>query len=246
MRRLRHVRLLGGTLGSTSGPLGVQRSGQSRKCARRSEKDPRQPNGSGTTKKQDAGCRDAWAHELPFADFLALYQNRTGDSGGQLLYQILHADRIPEGVQPATAVPFALTLASEAELAATEPPSRKTASGGERAGVAEERQRATGARRPPAAAAGADRAAAGSARAPALARGRDRRSSHRFRARDGRATTTTASASWDLDQLDGMKHPEKPVPPDRGDAATAALILAEWPYLEGDDGQRICMDLEVL
>lgn len=80
------------------------------------------PDGSGTT----MFMHDPWPDtpgriKLPFADFLELYENRTGNSGGQLLYQILHADRLPDGVQPVTAAPFALTLASEAEPASDDP-----------------------------------------------------------------------------------------------------------------------------
>jgi N-acetyl-anhydromuramyl-L-alanine amidase AmpD len=52
--------------------------------------------------------------------------------------------------------------------------------------------------------------------------------------------------SWELDQLEGLKHPDGATP---GLAAALVggetLVLADWPYLEGDDGTRIHMDLEV-
>jgi hypothetical protein len=52
--------------------------------------------------------------------------------------------------------------------------------------------------------------------------------------------------SWDLDQLEGLKQPDGAAP---AIAATPrdgeTLLLDEWPYLEGDDGQSIRMGLEV-
>ncbi len=211
------------------------------------------PDGSGTTMYM----HDPWPEtpgriKLPFADFLALYENRTGNSGGQLLYQILHADRIPEGVQPATAVPFALTLASEAELAATEPPSTKTAyAGGDLNAPASPKNgnaqpaRADHLPPPPAPIVQqqALRARPRSLAAEIVEVESPIPGTRLRRVRDN----DDGVVSWDLDQLDGMKHPESAAP---SIAATPRdgepLILAEWPYLEGDDGQRICMDLEVL
>ena len=78
------------------------------------------PDGSDTTMYM----HDPWPGtpgkiKLSFADFLALYEGRTGNEGGQLQYQILHADGVPAGRQPVIAAPFALMLATEAEPAAS-------------------------------------------------------------------------------------------------------------------------------
>ena len=79
-------------------------------------------DGSGTTMYM----YDPWPGtpgkiKLSYADFLTLYEGRVGNSGGQLEYQILHADRIPAGLVPVTAAPFSLTLADEAQAALDTP-----------------------------------------------------------------------------------------------------------------------------
>jgi hypothetical protein len=68
------------------------------------------PDGSGTTMY----LHDPWPGtpgmiKLAFADFLALYEGRTGNEGGELQYQILHAGALPAGRRAMNAAPFALT-----------------------------------------------------------------------------------------------------------------------------------------
>lgn len=72
-------------------------------------------DGSGTT----LYLYDPWPQtpgkiKLTFAQFLALYEGRTDNSGGQLQYQILHAIGVPAGLAPATAAPFSLALTTAA------------------------------------------------------------------------------------------------------------------------------------
>jgi N-acetyl-anhydromuramyl-L-alanine amidase AmpD len=80
------------------------------------------PDGSDTTMYM----HDPWPGtpgkiKLSFADFLALYEGRVGNEGGQLQYQILHADGVPAGRQTVIAAPFALTTAEVATPAAERP-----------------------------------------------------------------------------------------------------------------------------
>ncbi len=220
------------------------------------------PDGSGTT----MFMHDPWPDtpgriKLPFADFLELYENRTGNSGGQLLYQILHADHLPAGVQPVTAAPFALTLASEAEPAEAADPAAPAETGeGDPAGQPEPGETSSDFE----ASMSSRHGAAGSLPAPPAPivqqqalRARSLAAEivevespiagttlKRLRDNDG------GVVSWELDQLDGLKpgHADTPALA-TSEAATPrdgeTLLLSEWPYLEAEDGSRISLDLEV-
>jgi N-acetyl-anhydromuramyl-L-alanine amidase AmpD/V8-like Glu-specific endopeptidase len=213
-------------------------------------------DGSGTT----MFMHDPWPDtpgriKLKFADFLELYENRTGNEGGELMYQILHADRIPSGVQPVTAAPFALTLASEAEVTPPDDTPHLTLRDG--SGYAG---------RDYADNAGSDFAAAprnnGRAGLPTPPAPIVQQQALRATSL-GRTTTEVPSPIpgttlrrvadaegdvifWELDQLEGLKRPDGATP-----AVAAALVDAEtlvlsgWPYLEGEDGRRLYMDIEV-
>ena len=210
-------------------------------------------DGSGTT----MFMHDPWPDtpgriKLKFADFLELYENRTGNEGGELMYQILHADRIPSGVQPVTAAPFALTLASEAEI--TPPDDTPHLMLRDGSGYAGRdfagRDVAPGPR-------SNGRAGLPTPPAPIVQQQGLRATSL------GHATTELPSPIpgttlrrvsdaegdvifWELDQLEGLKRPDGATP-----AVASALVDAEtivlsgWPYVEGDDGARLYMDVEV-
>lgn len=72
-------------------------------------------DGSGTTMYMfDPWPDTAGKIKLTFAEFLALYEGRTGNSGGQLQYQILHSVAVPPGLAPVAAAPFSLSLTTAA------------------------------------------------------------------------------------------------------------------------------------
>jgi V8-like Glu-specific endopeptidase len=104
------------------------------------------PDGSDTT----IYMHDPWPDtpgkiKLAYSDFIALYEGRTGNEGGQLQYQILHADAIPKGLAAVTAAPFALTAAGDAEPAPPGPSSPATPGGFVRAAVPASARRDAGA-----------------------------------------------------------------------------------------------------
>jgi len=72
-------------------------------------------DGSGTTVYMfDPWPDTAGKIKLTFAQFLALYEGRVDNSGGQLQYQILHSVAVPPGLAPVAAAPFSMTLTTAA------------------------------------------------------------------------------------------------------------------------------------
>lgn len=204
-------------------------------------------DGSGTTMYM----HDPWPDtpgriKLPFADFLELYERRTDNSGGQLLYQILHAERIPDGVAPVTAAPFALTLASEAEPTPA-PAATKNGNGIAAAPApiaAAPKTDARGLPQPPAPIVQQQslRARAGALAAEVIEVASPIAGTTLKRVRDNDGGVIF----WDLDQLEGMKHPDGAAPAIASTLQDGpTLLYDQWPYLDGEDGQRIRMDLEV-
>jgi len=213
-------------------------------------------DGSGTTMYM----YDPWPDtpgkiKLKFADFLELYENRTGNSGGDLLYQILHADFIPQGVQPVTAAPFALTLASEAEPAgpAQEPSANSSHASSDLAGSDVSSTIGNGAD-------GTPRLRLSDGSVPALPQPpaplvqQQGMSARREEIVESPIPGTTLRrqygeeecTKWELDQLDGVKTPTNGAPAvstTLRDAET--VLLADWPYLETEEGLRLGIDLEV-
>lgn len=109
------------------------------------------PDGSDTT----MFMHDPWPGtpgriKLSFADFLALYEGRVGNSGGQLQYQLLHAAAVPAHLRATMAAPFSLAAPSDVEH---QPPGSAPTAGrrretGSRNGTAWELDQLDGFKRP--------------------------------------------------------------------------------------------------
>jgi V8-like Glu-specific endopeptidase/cell wall-associated NlpC family hydrolase len=109
------------------------------------------PDGSDTT----MFMHDPWPGtpgriRLSFADFLALYEGRVGNSGGQLQYQLLHAAAVPAHLRATMAAPFSLAAPSDIQH---QPPGSAPTAGrrretGSRNGTAWELDQLDGFKRP--------------------------------------------------------------------------------------------------
>ena len=152
--------------------------------------------------------------KLSFADFLRFYEGRVGTEGATLECQIMHSASIPEGRRPAGAAPFALTLMADVETA--------PAPGSESAEF----------RLVPPPAPIVEQALGVTSRALvapviiAIAAAVVGAISSRLLSNEG-------DVSWELDQLNGLKHPND-VPPSPMPAASDGRVirLTDWPIVE--------------
>lgn len=186
------------------------------------------PDGSGTTMYM----HDPWPDtpgriKLPFGDFLALYENRTGNSGGVFEYQILHADSVPAGLAPVTAAPFALTLAAQLDAGPAETGERSEPPLPEPPPpVVQQLQR--------------------DARSLALPAVAVEIASVVSGATMERIVNNEGDVTWELDQLRGYKHPDDVAPSPMPASQDGAVIrLTEWPYVENLLGDRISAGFEI-
>lgn len=211
------------------------------------------PDGSGTTMYM----HDPWPDtpgriKLSFADFLTLYENRTGNSGGNLQYQILHADTIPAGVQPVTAAPFSLTTVAEAEsnvpVAPTAPAAADTIAGvpvvrTPMPGADATTTRVRGLSPPPVPVVQQQQLRA---RAFSTAPEGVEVASPIAGATVRRIIGGNDEVQWQLDQLHGYKHPNDYAPAEARAAQDGEVLhLSSWPAIDADDGTRVCLDLDV-
>ena len=162
--------------------------------------------------------------KLSFADFLALYEGRVGNEGGNLQYQILHAERVPASVRPALAAPFALSSAR-----------RLARAQGDKAAAAADADTATAADdRPP-------RFSLAPAPEPIVQQMQRTRAlavpaaaveiaSVVAGATMERIANNEGDITWELDQLRGFKHPNDTPPTPTPPAHDATPIrLEDWP-----------------
>lgn len=184
-------------------------------------------DGSGTTMYM----YDPWPGtpgkiKLSFADFLTLYEGRVGNSGGQLEYQILHADSIPASLSPVTSAPFSLTLAEEAQPALDTSKSETPRLPAPPAPIVQQQQLITKALVVPAAAIEIASVVLG--------------------ATMERVANNDGDVHWELDQLRGYKHPND-IAPNPMPAANDGLVirLTDWPYFENHLGDRISAGFEI-
>ena len=192
------------------------------------------PDGSGTTMYMHDPWPDSPGRiKLPFDEFLALYENRTGNSGGVLEYQILHADSVPADVAPVTAAPFALTLAAQLDTADTQ-----ASAPGERAD-----RMAPPLPEPPAPIVQQLQRDARSMALPAAA---VEIASVVIGAAMERTVNNEGDVTWELDQLRGFKHPNDAAPSPMPASQDGSVIrLTEWPYVENLLGDRISAGFEI-
>ncbi|MCW8880584.1 MAG: YiiX/YebB-like N1pC/P60 family cysteine hydrolase, partial [Kangiellaceae bacterium] len=205
------------------------------------------PDGSDTT----MFMYDPWPGSkgklrLSFADFLTLYEGRTGNSGGVLEYQILHAAQIPAGLQPALASAFSMKQANDQNVAQAEPVQNGNNDNGAQPSQQNQSQQN---------------------QQPLLAPlpqpvSQQPVSGQMAKAMDGGATVAIASVvagaamerlvnnqgdiTWELDQLRGMKHPnDTPPSPMPGAQDGTVIRLTDWPNVTNQLGDEISAGFEI-
>lgn len=180
-------------------------------------------DGSGTTMYM----YDPWPSskgriKLSFAQFLALYEGRTENSGGQLEYQILHSESAPIDSHPVTSAPFALqddaTVLKEQngddDLRKVPPPEPIVQQQQLRARAME----------------GATVAIASVVAGAVMER----------------LVNNEGDINWELDQLRGFKHPNDTAPSPLPAAHDGqAIRLTDWPKVENLAGDEISAGFEI-
>lgn len=175
--------------------------------------------------------------KLPFAEFLRLYEGRVGNSGGQLQYQILHANGVPAGRRTVTAAPFALSLAADVE------PESDPAAAPAKLLVAEQQTADTpGARAMPAPSPVVQQPESQAQTAAVIVP----IASAIVGATMTRVMNNAGDITWELDQLRGLKHPNdqapNPVPPFQDGAV---IRLVDWPKFDVGGVDEISAGFEI-
>ncbi|WP_169307264.1 papain-like cysteine protease family protein [Chitiniphilus eburneus] len=148
--------------------------------------------------------------KVSYADFLALYEGRTGNSGGQLQYQLLHAASIPSHARPVTAAPFSLETADSASGDTSQAPRFSRAPAPPPMGEALSYSGRSHALTGPGVAVEIASAIAG--------------------ATMERVANNVGDITWELDQLRGMKHPNDRAPDPAPATRDGEVIrLEDWP-----------------
>ncbi|UXY14501.1 hypothetical protein N8I74_14410 [Chitiniphilus purpureus] len=160
--------------------------------------------------------------KLTYAQFVALYEGRTGNSGGQLQYQVLHSAALPTHVHANTAAPFALATAAlsdpapqPAEPVRLPPPPEP---------LVQQQQLES---RP-------------------LSGGAIEIASAVVGAVMERLVNNEGDITWELDQLRGMKHPNDAAPNPLPAAHNGPTIrLTDWPAFTNHLGDEISAGFEI-
>lgn len=174
--------------------------------------------------------------KLPFSEFLRLYEGRVGNSGGQLQYQILHADGVPAGRRSVAAAPFSLSLASdvepehetevEPEPVAAAQAAADTAATPAKAAPADD---ATQVRPLPAPPALVQQPESEAQAAPAIVP----IVSTIVGATMTRVMNNVGDITWELDQMRGLKHPNDQAPANPPAFQDGPVIrLVDWPKFD--------------
>ncbi|HSC79581.1 MAG TPA: papain-like cysteine protease family protein, partial [Chitinolyticbacter sp.] len=176
------------------------------------------PDGSDTYMfLHDPWPQSAGRIKLSYAQFLALYEGRTGNVDGQLQYQLLHSAALPSHARPSLAAPFALDARQQpasAEPVRLPPP----------APVVQQLQ--------------ASRALDGGATV-AIA-------SVVVGAVMERLVNNEGDITWELDQLRGLKHPNDVAPSPMPQAQDGTVIrLTDWPSFTNHLGDEISAGFEI-
>jgi len=162
----------------------------------------------------------------PFPDFLRFYEGRVGTEGEVLENQILHAASVPAGRRPVTVSPFALVMSADGkarpatDIKVTLPP-------------------------PPAPVVGVALSASASAR-PLAAPVVIPIVAAFVGAVSTRLLNDDGDVSWELDQLNGLKHPNNVAPNPLPPAMDGPVIrLTDWPKWELNIGDEISAGFEI-
>lgn len=190
------------------------------------------PDGSDTT----MFMHDPWPGtpgriRVSFADFIALYEGRTGNSGGTLQYQLLHAASVPSHLRPAVAAPFSLLSSAQAEepVATAEPTDSADANNFRLAPAPEPLVQQQGLRA---------RALINPAVVPIAATV--------IGTVMTRVVNNEGDVTWELDQMRGLKHPNNTAPDPLPPAQDGTVIrLTDWPYVENYLSDRISAGFEI-
>lgn len=162
--------------------------------------------------------------KLSFTEFLRLYEGRVGNSGNQLQYQILHAERVPAGRRTVTAAPFSLALAEELEPDVDAPAAVVQAQA-----AAAPAQSASDGRAHPAPPPLVQQALAEAQAAPVVAE----IASTIAGAVMERVSNNSGDITWELDQLRGLKHPNDQAPNPQPPFQDGRKIrLTDWPKFD--------------
>ncbi|NML44212.1 trypsin-like serine protease [Ramlibacter sp. G-1-2-2] len=171
--------------------------------------------------------------KLPFSQFLQLYEGRVGNSGGNLQYQILHANGVPAGRRSVTAAPFALSMAADLEPDADDDSQQqgdapKLVSAYAQADAPAGRDplgRQQPAPRPVVQVPESMAQQAVPAAIPIV--------SSIVGATMTRVMNNEGDISWELDQMRGMKHPNDQVPNPQAPYQDGPVIrLTDWPKFD--------------